>query len=76
MGALFSPKTPDIPPPPPPRRVPPPPTPVDAGVLQARQAHRQRAAANFGRNSTILTGGGGLLSPASTTNTGKTLTGQ
>ena len=57
-------------PPPPP---PPPPTANDADVQAAGLAERKRMRAASGRASTILTGGGGDLTPAPTS--AKTLLG-
>lgn len=61
-------------PPPVPPPVAPPPTPADPAVVQAGMAARQRAVAAMGATGTILTGPGGLTTPASTAT--KTLLGQ
>lgn len=58
---------PSIPAPPPPPPPPPPiPTKADPQVTEARNRTRSRAALAQGRQSTILTSGLGLTTPAST----------
>jgi hypothetical protein len=66
-----APSIPAPPPPPPPPA--PPPTEVAPEVSKARNTARQRAALSAGRNSTILTGSGGLEGDVATS--GKTLLG-
>ena len=61
-------------PPVPPAPAPPPALP-DAGVQQAGTDQRSRAAMAYGAAQTILTGPQGLVTPANTTASGKTLLG-
>ncbi len=61
MGGLISPKRPKAPPPPPP-----PPEKDDSEVQAAAAAERERQRKARGRASTILTGGEGLTTNAST----------
>lgn len=73
MCFASQPKIPETPPTPPPA-----PTATtiyeDQSTAQARDAERQRAAQATGRQSTLLTGGSGLSTPAPTER--KTLLGQ
>ena len=72
MGEILS--GPKLPAPPPlPPEAAPAPTQADPSVQRARDDERRRAGAT-GRQSTILTSPGGLLTPATTTR--KTLLGQ
>lgn len=64
MCIFSSPRAPAVPPLPPP--LPPPPTAADPAVAQARTRQRQRAGLAGGRQSTVLTSGLGLLTPAGT----------
>ncbi len=70
MCFFSSPSTPAVPPLPPPLPPPPPPpvtpTAADPAVAAARTRQRQRANLAGGRQSTILTSGLGLLTPAGT----------
>ena len=61
-------------PPPPPAPAPPPSLP-DQGVQAAEQNQKNLAAAAYGASQTILTGPQGLVTPANTTGSGKTLLG-
>lgn len=63
---MCVPKAPKTPPPPAPPKIPQAPQEVDQAVVNARARQRQKAAAAFGHNATVLTGGRGVMGMANT----------